>query len=110
MTYKIPGDGVQPLLSGQQVDLLGKFPLQFLLLVHVQVGPLDGVQNPIGNLWVVEVSNFVPSVFVVQRHSGPILHGTLEVIHGYVAAKGALRDVVVGQEGGPGKTDTGGGG
>ena len=40
---KISGDGVQPLLSGQQVDLLGKLPLQLLLLVYIQVGPLNGI-------------------------------------------------------------------
>ena len=81
VAHKVPGDGVQPLLSGQQMDFLGKFPLQLLLLVHVQVGPLDGVQNPVGDLRVVEVGDLIPPVLIVQGNRGPVLHRPFEIVH-----------------------------
>ena len=105
MTYKILCNRLQALLSGQQMDLLDKLPLQLFLLVHVQVGPLDGIQNPVGDLRVVQIRDCVATVLIVQRHRGAILYRPLEVVHRYVAAEGALSDIVVGQQRRPGKAN-----
>ena len=78
------------------MDLLGKLRLQLVLLVHVQIGRLDGVQDAVGDLGVVQVEDFLAPVLVVERHGGAVVHGALEVVDGYVAAEGAGGDVVVG--------------
>ena len=105
MTYKILCNGLQALLGGQQMDLLGKLSLQFFLLIHIQIGPLDGVQNPVGDLRVVQIHNLITPVLIVQRNRSAILYRPLEVIHRYVSTEGALGDVVVGQQRRPGKAN-----
>ena len=65
MPYKVLCNGLQTLLRGQQVDLFGKLPFQLFLLIDIQVDPLDGVQNPVGDLRVVQVCDLLPPVFVI---------------------------------------------
>ena len=57
----------------------------------------------------MEIGDFIPPVLIVQRYGSPVLHRPLEVVHGYVAAEGALGDVVIGQQGCPGKANAGSG-
>ena len=71
-----------------------KFPLQLLLLVHIQVSLFDGIQNAVGNFWVVEVGNFVSSVLIIKRNRRAVLNSPLEIIYGYVSAKGALGGII----------------
>ena len=105
MTYKILCNRLQALLGSQQMDLLGKFPLQLFLLIHIQIGPLDGVQNSVGDLRVVQIRDLITPVLIVQRNRSAILYRPLEVIHRYVSTEGALGDVVVGQQRRPGKAN-----
>ena len=98
MAHKVPGDGFQPGSGRQQMYFLCKFPLQLFLLVHVQIRLLDGIQNPVGDFRVMQVGDLVPAVLVIQRHRRAVLHRSLEVIHGNVAAKGARGQVVIRQK------------
>ena len=96
VSRKIPGDRAQARLGGEQVNLFGKLRLQLVLLVHVQIGCLDGVQDAVGDLGIVQVEDLLAPVLVVERDGGAIVHGAFEVVDGDVAAEGAGGDVVVG--------------
>ena len=106
---KVLRDGVKARLRGQQMDFLGELAFQLVLLVDVQIRLLDGVEDAVGDLRVVQVFDLVATVFVVQRHRRAVVHGALEVVNGYVAAEGALGDIVVGKQRRTGKADAGGG-
>ena len=90
------------------MDLLGKLRFQLVLLVHVQIGRLDGVEDAVGDLGVVQVEDLLAPVLVVERHGGAVVHGPLEVVDGDIAAEGAGGDVVVGQKRRAGEADAGG--
>ena len=105
MAHKVAGDGFQARCGGQQVNLFGKFPFQFFLLIHVKIGFFDGIKDLVVNGGIGDVLQALAPVFVVQRYGGVVIDGTLEVIDGDIAAKGAFRNVVVGQQGSSGKTD-----
>ena len=108
MAGKVLGDGPEPGLGGEQVDLLGELRLQLLLLVVAYVRPFDGVQDPIRNLRVVEIQNLLAPVFIIEGHRGAVLHRPLEVVDRHIPAEGAGRDVVAGQKRRPRKADAGG--
>ena len=105
---EVPGDGAQARLRRQEMDLLGKLGLQLVLLVHVEVGGLDGVEDAVGDFGVVQVLDLVASVFVVERDGRPVVHGAFEVVNGDIAAEGAGGDVVVGEKRRAGEADAGG--
>ena len=107
MLHKIPGNGLQPLLCCKKMYFLGKFPLQFFLLVRIQVSPFNGFQNPVGDFRVVQVGNFIAPVFIIQRHCCTIFHRPFEIIYRYVTAKGAFSNVVTGQQRSSGESDPG---
>ena len=107
---EILGDALQAGGGSEEVNLLGELLLQLILLVHIQVGLLNGVQNPIRDFRVVlHVQNLLSPVFVVQRHRRAVIHGSLEIVHRYVAAEGAFCDTVAGQQRCAGKANPGGG-
>ena len=90
------------------MDFFCKLPLQLVLLVHIQIRLFDGVKNPIRDFRIIlDVQNFFAPVLVVQRYRSAVLHRPFEVIHRYVAAEGALCDVVIGEQRRSGKSDTG---
>ena len=92
------------------MDLLGKLPLQLLLLVYVQVGPLNGVQNPIGDFRIVQIGDFIAPILIIEGHRCTVFHRPLEIVNRYVTAKGTLSNVVTGKQWSPGKANAGGGG
>ena len=80
------------------MDFFCKLCFQLVLLIHIQIRLLNGIQNAACNFRVVfHIQNFLAAVFVVQRHSCTILYSSPEVIHRYVATEGALGDVIAGQ-------------
>ena len=80
------------------MDLLRKFPLQFLLLVYVQVRLFNGIEYPVGDLWIVKVRDFISTVFIVQGNCGSVLYRALKVIYRDVPAEGPLGDIIVGHQ------------
>ena len=107
---EILGDALKAGCSGEEVNFLCELQLQLVLLVHIQVGLLNSVQNPVCDFRVVfYIQDFLAPVFIVQRHRRSVVHGPLKVVHRYVAAEGAFCDTVAGQQRCAGKADPGGG-
>ena len=98
MLREVPCDGTQPRLRRQEMDFLREFRLQFFHFVHIQIGRFDGVQNAVVDFRITEIKNLFAAVFVVERDGRAVFNGAFEVVDGHIAAEGAGRDVVVGQQ------------
>ena len=107
MLHKILCNGAQPFICGENMDLLGKFSFQLFLLRRIKVGCFNGIQDPPGDLRLVQLGDLIRTVFIIQRHRCAVLHCPLEIIHRQVSAKGAFRDMVICQKRRTGKADAG---
>ena len=107
MLHKILCNGAQPFICGEDVNFLCKFPFQLFLLRGIKVGSFNGVQDPPGDLRLVQLGDLIRAVLIVQRHRCAVLHRPLEIIHRQIPAKGALGDMVIRQKRRTGKADAG---
>ena len=78
VAHEIASDGLQPRLGGEQVYLLGKFRLQLVPLVYVQIYLLNGVQYLRCDLRVVQVQDLLAAVLIIKRHRGAVLNSSLK--------------------------------
>ena len=107
MLHKVPCNGTQPFICGENMDLLCKLAFQLFLLRGIKVGCFNGIQNPPGDLRLVQLGDLIRTVLIIQRHRCAVLHRPLEVIHRQIPAKGALGDMVICQKWRTGKADAG---
>ena len=88
--HHILGDGLQPILAGDDVVLAAELALQLFLLRLVQLGGFEqrlqvAVQLLVGELHLGD------AVLVVQRHRGAVLDGAGEVVDADVVAEHLAR-------------------
>ena len=107
MLHKVLCNGTQPFICGENMDLLGKFSFQLFLLRGIKVGSFNGIQNPPGDLRLVQLGDLIRTVLIIQRHRCAVLHCPLEIIHRQIPAKGAFRDMIIRQKRRTGKADAG---
>lgn len=107
MPHKILCDGVKAWFSRQQMDFLGKFSFQLFLLGYIHICIFDGIQNTAVDFRIFDIQNLFTTVFVVQGNRCAVIYGSLEVVDRDIAAEGAFRDVVAGQQRRTGKAQSG---
>ena len=89
------------------MDFLCEFRFEFILLIDVDIGILDSIENTVGDLRIMEVKYLFTAILIIQRNSGTILHCPFEIVNRDIAAEGTRRDIVTGQERSAGKANTG---
>ena len=89
------------------MDLLCKLAFQLFLLRGIKVGSFNGIQDPPGDLRLVQLGDLIRTVLIIQRHRCIVLHRPLEIIHRQIPAKGAFRDMIIRQKRRTGKADAG---
>lgn len=107
MLHKVLCNGTQPFICGENMDLLGKLAFQLFLLRGIKVGCFNGIQDPPGDLRLVQLGDLIRTVLIIQRHRCAVLHCPLEIIHRQIPAKGALGNMVIRQKRRTGKADAG---
>ena len=89
------------------MDFLCKLRFELILLIDVDVGIFDGVENAVGDFRIMEIEYLFAAILIIERNGSTVLHGAFEIIHGNVAAKSTGCDIVAGQERSAGKANTG---
>ena len=107
VTDKILCDRFQARLRRHQMDFLCKLRFELILLIDVDVGIFDGVENAVGDFRIMEIEYLFAAILIVQRNGRTVLHGAFEIVNRDIAAEGARSDIVVGQERSAGKANTG---
>lgn len=89
------------------MDFFCKFSFQLVLLIDVNIGILDSVEDTVGDLRIMKIEYLFAAILIVQRNGRAVLHGAFEIVNRDIAAEGARRDIVAGQERSAGKANTG---
>ena len=106
VTDKILCDRFQTRLCRHQMDFLGELRFQLILLIDVDIGVLDSVENTVCDFRIVKVEYFFAAILIIQRNGGTVLNGAFEVVNGDIAAECTGCDIVAGQKRRAGKSDT----
>ena len=88
------------------MDFLCEFRFEFILLIDVDIGILDSIENTVGDLRIVKVEYLFTAILIIQRNGGTVLHGPFEIVNGDIAAEGPGRNIIAGEKRRACKTDT----
>ena len=107
MLHKIMGDGLQARFRREQMYFLFKLMHHLFRLIRIQIRRLNGIQNLLRDLRILDFLDLFAPVLIIQRNGCLILHGPFEIINGDITAKGAGGNLIGGQERGARETDAG---
>ena len=98
----VPGNGFQPVIAFDHLDLAGEFFLQLGLLGFVKVLVFQDLVKLVTQILVL-VPNLGHPFLVEKRHGGAFIHGLLEVVLADIVAKPGVGLALASQQRRPGK-------
>ncbi len=99
---EVVGDGVEPVVVGDQVVLAGELPGEALLLVLVELGLLEDLFHVVVEVRVDQL-HLGRAVLVVERHRRPVLDRLAEVVDRHVVAEHLPGPLLPGDQRRPGE-------